>query len=67
MQNFIVLGIVPGTDFQITFSFWLAAAGTLAALPVAVQMWRKRYAFIALARARKIARLITQAQFQLPA
>ena len=23
MQNFIVLGIVPGTNYQITFSFWL--------------------------------------------
>jgi hypothetical protein len=29
MQNFIVLGIIPGTNIQTTFSFWLWVAGTL--------------------------------------
>lgn len=25
MQNFLVLGYVPGTDFQINFTMWLCA------------------------------------------
>lgn len=31
MQNFLVLGYVPGTDFQINFTMWLSAImlGTL--------------------------------------
>lgn len=32
MQNFIVLGIVPGTNFQTTFTFWMAIAVALFAL-----------------------------------
>ncbi len=29
MQSFIVLGIVPGTNFQTTFNFWLTVAAVL--------------------------------------
>lgn len=29
MQNFLVLGIVPGTQYQITFTAWLALVATL--------------------------------------
>lgn len=29
MYSLLVLGIVPGTDFRITFSGWLIAVGTL--------------------------------------
>lgn len=29
MQSFIVLGIVPGTNFQTTFNFWLTVAAIL--------------------------------------
>ncbi|MGH7237013.1 MAG: hypothetical protein ACREGF_00570 [Candidatus Saccharimonadales bacterium] len=32
MQNFIVLGLVPGTDIQISFLVWLAGALSLAGL-----------------------------------
>lgn len=42
MQNFIVLGIVPGTNLQITFTFWLFAAAALMALLVARYAWRQR-------------------------
>ncbi|HSX15757.1 MAG TPA: hypothetical protein VLF40_03115 [Candidatus Saccharimonadales bacterium] len=65
MQNFIVLGIVPGTNVQTTFSFWLAVGGTLVALPVLRQLWRKRHVLVAYLRARKVAKLI--GRLQLPA
>ena len=42
MQNFIVLGIIPGTDFQITFNFWLLAAVLLASLPLVRRAWHQR-------------------------
>jgi hypothetical protein len=29
MQNFIVLGLIPGTDVQITFEMWLIGAASL--------------------------------------
>ncbi len=29
MQELLVLGLVPGTDIQITFTMWLAAGYTL--------------------------------------
>lgn len=32
MQNFIVLGLVPGTDIQINFIVWLSGALGLAGL-----------------------------------
>ncbi|HSW36806.1 MAG TPA: hypothetical protein VLG37_00350 [Candidatus Saccharimonadales bacterium] len=32
MYNFIVLGLIPGTDIQITFQMWLNAAGLIVAL-----------------------------------
>jgi len=32
MQNFIVLGLVPGTDIQFTFGSWLVLCLSLAAL-----------------------------------
>lgn len=32
MQNFLVLGLVPGTHFQITFTMWLGFVLVLAAV-----------------------------------
>lgn len=32
MQNFIVLGIVPGTNIQTTFMFWLGVVAVFCAL-----------------------------------
>ncbi len=42
MQSFIVLGLVPGTNFQLTFGLWLLAAGALLSLPVLAHAWRRR-------------------------
>jgi hypothetical protein len=50
MQNFIVLGIIPGTDYQTTFTFWLVVAAIvlgLLSLPRIVYMlgrMRRSYA-----------------------
>jgi hypothetical protein len=41
MQNFIVLGIIPGTDYQTTFSFWMTVAFLFVAL-----LYMPRYAAI---------------------
>ena len=60
MQDFIVLGIIPGTDYQLTFTFWLAVAGTLVVLPVLVRLWRRRYAFAAILLSLYVARLISR-------
>lgn len=62
MQNFIVLGIVPGTNFQTTFSFWLAVSLVLGSLPVAIRVWRKRHAVIAVVLAWYIFRQISRRQ-----
>jgi hypothetical protein len=32
MQSFIVLGIIPGTDFQTTFNFWVGVAASFVLL-----------------------------------
>ncbi len=31
MQNFIVLGLVPGTQIQLTFTFWMVVSALFAA------------------------------------
>jgi hypothetical protein len=65
MQSFIVLGIIPGTSFQLTFNFWLYVAIILAGMPVVRSVWRKRYVLRTYVVAFLIARLI--ARHQLPA
>jgi len=42
MQDFIVLGIIPGTSIQITFNYWLYAAISLLALSLLKAVWRRR-------------------------
>jgi hypothetical protein len=42
MQTFIVLGIVPGTDIQLTFNFWLCVAIMLALSPLLRALWHRR-------------------------
>jgi hypothetical protein len=42
MQNFIVLGIVPGTNLQLTFNFWLLAIAALVGLLAIKRAWRYR-------------------------
>jgi hypothetical protein len=60
MQNFIVLGIIPGTSIQLNFSFWLSAAILLACLPVARALWRHRYVVRNLVVGFMISRVIAQ-------
>lgn len=49
MQNFIVLGIIPGTNIQTTFSFWLGVAGVLllvAAMPHIIRIAQALYRMV---------------------
>ncbi len=38
MSNFIVLGLIPGTGFQVTFNSWLIIIGLLAAYAAAKRL-----------------------------
>ncbi len=38
MQNFIVLGIVPGTHIQLTFSLWLTIVASLCGALILVRL-----------------------------
>lgn len=64
MENFIVLGIIPGTDYQTTFSFWLGVAGGFVGMVILAKLWRKRHAIQNALAARQIARVISQYQVQ---
>jgi hypothetical protein len=67
MQSFIVLGIIPGTNFQTTFDFWVYLSFAIAWLLFAWQTWRYRTGLHTYLIAFKIARVIDRYQFQLPA
>lgn len=54
MQNFIVLGIIPGTNFQTTFDFWLGAGAVLFSLPLLLRLYHKRHVLHAYLAGRKI-------------
>ena len=41
MQNFIVLGLIPGTDIQITFEMWLISAASLLFLILLLGFWHR--------------------------
>ena len=42
MQNFIVLGFIPGTDIQITFTMWLISALSILFVSLLVGVWHSR-------------------------
>ncbi len=42
MYNFVVLGLVPGTQFQITFLWWLASIGVALSARLILTMRRRR-------------------------
>jgi hypothetical protein len=65
MQNFIVLGVVPGTTIQLTFNFWLGVSIALLSLPLLRAMWRLRGALRELLVAIAIARAIDR--YRVPA
>ena len=64
MQNFIVLGIIPGTNLQTTFNFWLSVAICTASIPLIAWAWRHRYGVIAYIIALRVAWLIDRHQLQ---
>lgn len=58
MQNFIVLGLVPGTQIQLTFIFWLGIAAAFFSLLMLVHVWGKRDELRQKRAVRQIARTI---------
>lgn len=62
MQNFIVLGIIPGTSVELTFYFWLYAGMLLASVPFLKVVWRRRNALRTYFVAYQIARAINRYQ-----
>jgi hypothetical protein len=65
MQSFIVLGLVPGTNIQLNFNFWLYVTVLLLITPVLRTVWRRRD----VARSYIIALIISRviARYQVPA
>jgi hypothetical protein len=47
MQNFIVLGLVPGTHIQINFIIWLGLVLSLPAIAACRIVWHHRQALVA--------------------
>ena len=45
MQNFIVLGWIPGTHIQITFQLWMLVIEYLLGIVLAYKLIRRRDAF----------------------
>ncbi len=62
MQGFIVLGLVPGTNIQLTFNFWLSIAVLALCLPFLAAAWRRRKQVMVYLAARRIAQVIDQYQ-----
>lgn len=65
MQDFIVLGLIPGTSIQITFNYWVYAAISLLALSLVKAVWRRRDTIRTYIVALLISRVI--ARYQVPA
>jgi hypothetical protein len=65
MQSFIVLGIIPGTNLQLTFNFWLYVAILLVCWPMLRSLWRQRASLHTYYIALVLSRFISQ--YQLPA
>ncbi len=61
MQNFIVLGLVPGTQIQLTFTFWVIIASVVFGLPLLYIFMRAT-----IAAARSCAQAFSTAEFILP-
>jgi hypothetical protein len=62
MQDFIVLGIIPGTSIQITFNFWMYIGISLLTVQGMRALWRRRYAIRAYIAAVLISRIIARYQ-----
>ncbi len=64
MQSFIVLGIVPGTNFELTFNFWLYAVTLLLCTPFFLSLWRQRTTLYNYAVAAQLAYFIDRCQLR---
>lgn len=64
MQNFIVLGLVPGTNFQITFAYWLNVILAIVGLLALRSAWRRRTAIHLFLAGLQIALIIDRGQVQ---
>jgi len=62
MQNLLVLGLVPGTDFQITFMLWLNAIAALCGLVLLRYVWQRREQLHMLSVVVRIALVIDRGQ-----
>lgn len=62
MQNLLVLGIVPGTNIQITFTVWLNAIAILCGLKLLRYAWQHRADLHRLYVILRIALVIDQGQ-----
>jgi hypothetical protein len=67
MQDFIVLGIIPGTSVQLTFNFWLYVGIALICMPVLRALWRRKGMVRSYVIAYYVARTIDQYQYRVPA
>ncbi len=64
MQSFIVLGIVPGTNFQTTFNFWLTITVLLGVFALRRYIVAARRYVQRELTARRIAHAIDRCQLQ---
>jgi hypothetical protein len=62
VQDFIVLGLIPGTNYQITFILWLYLTAGLLLFALALHYAPKRHVLYTYLLARKVARLIKHYQ-----
>lgn len=62
MQNFFVLGLIPGTTIEITFSLWLSTVILTLSSPFLLHAWRRRANLHNYAVALEFARFIDRSQ-----
>ncbi len=58
MQSFIVLGIIPGTQIQLNFTFWISVSIGFFTFLLVSRLWSNRQAFQIRLVSRQIARAI---------
>ena len=58
MQSFIVLGIIPGTQVQLNFTFWISVSIGFFTFLLLSSLWSKRQAFRIRLISHQIARAI---------
>jgi hypothetical protein len=67
MQSFIVLGIIPGTNLQTTFNFWVMMASMLFCVPLVSKIIRHHMPQRIYQAVLQVAQFMYHYQYQLPA